>query len=465
MSSGIKSSIRGAVTVTPGPDPDPSGSVSASFTWVPGSADGVVSFQATAQSTLGQITAYEWAFGDGTSATGPAVSHTYAGNGPYVVTLVVRDETGASARVDKIVTPPDVPTAGVISASFTATNSTTVSRMVNFAATASTTVGTISSYQWDFGDGSTGTGQTTAHTYADTATYTVTLTVRDSTGSSKVVTKNVTPQNQNVAFPLAITVRPTDRFADQPYVTTATATASSPAGAITGYRWTWQGGSADGSNPTLNFGAPGTYLVTCTATDSAGNTAQASTTLVVQAAATTQTLEVAGTFTFTPSGNSTDLPAYTQGDLQETLYVYQEDGGDTPHNVAARAHGEATFRYDGLPAGARLVGAAIVGRAMIDGSTGGRAHITSSNPYNGVSALVITATSGGATLGSLSREVRDGALNKGVDFGQVSLGLASLPSTPVTVTLDIPGAYVSAYAGVVLNMRLRDPKLVVTYRN
>ncbi|TDE85564.1 PKD domain-containing protein [Deinococcus sp. S9] len=463
MSSGIKSSIRGAVTVTPGPDPDPSGSVSASFTWVPGSADGVVSFQATAQSTLGQITAYEWAFGDGTSATGPAVSHTYAGDGPYVVTLIVRDETGASARVDKTVTPPDVPTAGVISASFTATNSTTVSRMVNFAATASTTVGTISSYQWDFGDGSTGTGQTTAHTYADTATYTVTLTVRDSTGSSKVVTKNVTPQNQNVTFPLKIIVKHTDRFADRPYVTTATAIASSPAGAITGYRWTWQGGSADGSNATLDFGAPGTYLVTCTATDSAGNTALASTTLVVEPAATIQTLEVSGEFIFR-SANEMDPPAYTWGDLQETLYVYQEDGGDTPRNVAVRAHGEAIFRYDGgLPAGARLVGAAIVGRAMIDGSQ--YAHITSSNPYNGVSALRITATSEGATLGSLSLKVIDADLSIGADFGRVSLDLVSLPSTPVTVTLDIPGAYISDYAGAVLNMRLKAPKLVVTYRN
>ncbi len=40
----------------------------------------------------------------------------------------------------------------------------------------------IVSYQWNFGDGTMGTGQTTSHSYATSGTYHVTLTITDSNG-------------------------------------------------------------------------------------------------------------------------------------------------------------------------------------------------------------------------------------------------------------------------------------------
>jgi DNA/RNA endonuclease G (NUC1)/PKD repeat protein len=53
-------------------------------------------------------------------------------------------------------------------------------------------------YAWDFGDGTTGTGASPTHVYADNGTYTVTLTVKDPVGAddsqSRVVTiSNVAP--------------------------------------------------------------------------------------------------------------------------------------------------------------------------------------------------------------------------------------------------------------------------------
>ena len=42
--------------------------------------------------------------------------------------------------------------------------------------------GTVASYAWDFGDGSTGTGATPTHTYAAAGTFTVSLTVTDDGG-------------------------------------------------------------------------------------------------------------------------------------------------------------------------------------------------------------------------------------------------------------------------------------------
>jgi PKD repeat protein len=59
----------------------------------------------------GQIVAYAWQFGDGTTASGATVSHTYPNVGDYLVTLTVTDDQGAthSASVSLTVTPASIP--------------------------------------------------------------------------------------------------------------------------------------------------------------------------------------------------------------------------------------------------------------------------------------------------------------------------------------------------------------------
>jgi PKD repeat protein len=56
-----------------------------------------VAFDAGASYDLdGTITAYQWDFGDGTTATGPTTSHVYASHGTYPVSLTVTDDRGAT---------------------------------------------------------------------------------------------------------------------------------------------------------------------------------------------------------------------------------------------------------------------------------------------------------------------------------------------------------------------------------
>ena len=47
-------------------------------------------------------------------------------------------------------------------------------------------------WAWNFGDGTTGSGQTTNRTYAAAGTYTISLTVTDDDGATNTTTRQVT---------------------------------------------------------------------------------------------------------------------------------------------------------------------------------------------------------------------------------------------------------------------------------
>lgn len=64
---------------------------------------------------------------------------------------------------------------------------------VDFSAAASIDPdGTIVTYEWDFGDGSTATDPVTTHTFTTIGTITVSLTVTDDRGASATGTRSIT---------------------------------------------------------------------------------------------------------------------------------------------------------------------------------------------------------------------------------------------------------------------------------
>jgi len=160
----------------------------ASFSAAPtsGTAPLVVVFNAAASNDPdGTIASYAWSFGDGATAAGKNATHGYNTEGAYVVTLTVEDNEGATAT-ESVIILVSAPGNQLPVADFTADpeGSFLIPTTITFDASASQDPdGSIVAYQWDFGDGGSGAGQTTTHEYTSYGTYNVILTVYDNDGA------------------------------------------------------------------------------------------------------------------------------------------------------------------------------------------------------------------------------------------------------------------------------------------
>jgi PGF-CTERM protein len=156
-----------------------------------------VSFDATDSSDDRSIASYHWDLGDGTTASGESVNHTYGAAGTYNATVTVTDGGGNldAANVTVEVRPARQP-------SVSAEIPDTVAVGKSFEVEGSATDGTssVARYEWNFA-GVGKTGQEASHTFNETGNYTVTLTAVDEAGQANATSQEVRVVEDERAHP------------------------------------------------------------------------------------------------------------------------------------------------------------------------------------------------------------------------------------------------------------------------
>lgn len=208
----------------------------------------------TDQSTgsgFGQLS-WVWDFGDGNTSASQNPSHTYAASGTYQVTLFLTESLQGLAFCTDSMTLPVIVSCGgggSCTASFTqVTNGCTV-------AFTNTSTGNYSNIVWSFGDGFTSLQNSPTHTYASSGTYTVTLSISD------------TSQNCNDISTQTITVNCGGGGTCDAYFTHSingctVSFMDSSAGSNLVHLWNFgDGGVSPLASPTHTYASAGTYTV------------------------------------------------------------------------------------------------------------------------------------------------------------------------------------------------------------
>ena len=230
---------------------------------------------------------YSWEFGDGNSATGRIVSHTYSVGRAFTVTLTVTDGAGSSASLVRVinVSAVDAPT-GLLNVS---PDPPFVDKQAVFTSAQKAATGhSIERYEWDFGDGTTASSTTPsiAKTFTAIGVYVVTVSAFDDLGQAGIAVKTVTV-GSSVTAPVAVfTVAPTSPTAGVQATFIGTSSTVGAGATIVNYSWNAGDGQVFDSGSTatqaVTYGAAGTYVATLTVTDSLGRQAARSITVVVQ---------------------------------------------------------------------------------------------------------------------------------------------------------------------------------------
>ena len=157
-------------------------------------------FDGSGSFSTNKINSYVWDFGDGQSAEGEKVEHSYAEKGTYTVTLTVSDEKNQSDSDEAIVTTTELE----IFAEAGGDKRELIQTIITFSgANSYSTKGEIISYTWDFGDGQSAEGIEVNHAYGEEGTYIVTLIIRDDKGNTAIDTATIEITNVLLQSPVA----------------------------------------------------------------------------------------------------------------------------------------------------------------------------------------------------------------------------------------------------------------------
>jgi PKD repeat protein len=303
-------------------------SPTASFVYSPTSPgiDETVYFNASGSyDPDGEIVGYEWDFGDGSTGSGETITHRYKNAGTYTVLMKVTDDSENTGSASKTITISEGQSP--IASFVYSPTSPGVGETVYFNASDSKDPdGEIVSYEWNFGDGATGSGETITHQFTSAGTYAVFLKVTDNSGNTGNTSKTITVssgQNPTASFIYS----PTSPKVGEPIYFNAS-DSSDPDGSVVDFQWDMGDGTTrTGEKITHTYANAGTYTVFLVVTDNSGNTGSTGKTVTV-----TDNQKPIASFVYSPSnpkaGENVYFNASNSSDPDGTITSYQWDFGD-----------------------------------------------------------------------------------------------------------------------------------------
>jgi gliding motility-associated-like protein len=208
---------------------------------------------------------WNWNFGDGATSTLQNPVHTYADTGTYTISLRVKNYTTGCEHTKSITIKVLFETAN-----FTVTDSVICRNNTIVFTAGGIRIQNIASYQWNFGDGNSGNGLSTSHTYTLAGKYTAQLIITDILGCKDTLTK---PLYIEVDGPTANFTPGTTGSCLQSAIAFTDNTISDGIHPVT--QWIWNFG--DGKIDTLTappfihtYSAPGIYTVSLKVMDTKG---------------------------------------------------------------------------------------------------------------------------------------------------------------------------------------------------
>jgi len=277
-------------------------------------------------SEVGPVSAFRWDFGDGTTAEGEVVEHSFAEPGRYVVSLTLEAPTEAArcntvtARHPIVVNAAPVADAGadVVLA---------VDEFITFDGSGSRDPdGGIVDYHWDFGDGTEARGVNVRHRYGAGGRYAVTLTVTDDSGLANArASDNLTATVNHTPAP--VIDGPIVACAEEP-VTFSGEGSSDADGEVRAHLWNFGDGSGmAGGEVTHRFAAPGAYDVTLVVDDGSElKNAQAQATRRVRV--NRPPIAVAGADRFVCPGDAVSFDGSASFDVDGEISAYRWEFGE-----------------------------------------------------------------------------------------------------------------------------------------
>ncbi len=163
-------------------------------------------------------------------------------------------------------------------------------------------------FNWNFGDGKTGSGSNPTHTYNSPGNYTARVTVTDGHGNTAQAAIGITVVAGNNRYPVARIVA-TPSTGPAPLLVVFEAAATDADGLVIRYDWNFgDGGTATGQVVEHVFLDPGTYGVALTVTDDDGGTGTAVVPVVVGTQTTAVLPDSGSTVPSGTDNGSTGIP-------------------------------------------------------------------------------------------------------------------------------------------------------------